>query len=58
MGHDIHDIQLPDAEVILYHKLKDEEEWKLKMLKHLLEERELGGLDIEDTAWLDYLCCD
>ena len=56
--HDIYDIQLSDAEVILYHKLEDDDEWKLEMLKHLLEERELGGLDIEDTAWLDYLCCD
>ena len=52
------DIELSAWEAISYHKLEEDDEWRFEMLKHLLEERELNGLDDEDAAWLEHLCCD
>ena len=38
--HNIYDVKLSDAELILNHKLEDdEEECMFKLLEHLLEER-------------------
>jgi hypothetical protein len=37
--------------------MAEDEEWRVEMLRHLLEEREGSPLDNEDMEWLDYLCC-
>ena len=55
---DISEIQLSDIESIQYFELAEDEEWRVKMLRHLLEERDKSLLDDEDLEWLNYLCCD
>ena len=56
--HDICDIQLSDLDPIPYVQVKDDEVWKIEVIKHILEEREEHPLDDEDTEWLEHLCCD
>ena len=55
---DISEIQLSDIESIQYFELAEDEEWRVEMLRHLLEERDKSLLDDEDLEWLNYLCCD
>ena len=55
---DISEIQLSDIETLPYFQLAEDEEWRIGMIHHLLEEREMGPLDDEDLEWLQYLCCD
>ena len=55
---DISEIQVSDIESIQYFELAEDEEWRVEMLRHLLEEREKSPLDDEDLEWLNYLCCD
>ena len=55
---DISEVQLSDLETLPYWQLSEDEEWRVGMLQHLLEEREMGPLDNEDLEWLQYLCCD
>ena len=55
---DISEIQVSDIESIQYFELAEDEEWRVEMLRHLLEEREKSPLDDEDLEWLSYLCCD
>ena len=55
---DISQIVMSDAENLPYFDMAEEEEWRIEMLRHLLEERERSPLDDEDEEWLDYLCCD
>ena len=55
---DINQIQLSDIESLPYFDTAVDEEWRLEMLKHLLEEREKIPHDEEDLEWLNYLCCD
>ena len=54
---DIHDIVQSDIESLSYFNMAEDEEWRVEMLRHLLEEREGSPLDNEDMEWLDYLCC-
>ena len=49
---------MSDAKDLPYFDMAEEEEWRIEMLGHLLEERERNPLDDEDEEWLDYLCCD
>ena len=55
--YDIRQIQLSDIDTIPYFDLPEEEEWRLEMLKHLIEERQTTKLNNEDQEWLEYLCC-
>ena len=55
---DINQIHISDIESLPYFDLAEDEEWRLEMLKHLLEEREEGPLNEEDLEWLNYLCCE
>ena len=55
---DIREIQLSDIENIPYFDLAEDEDWRVEMLRHLLEEREKSPLNEEDLEWLNYLCCD
>ena len=55
---DISQIVMSDAKDLPYFDMAEEEEWRIEMLGHLLEERERNPLDDEDEEWLDYLCCD
>ena len=55
---DINQLQISDIDSLPYFDLAEDEEWRLEMLKHLLEEREEAPLSEEDQEWLEYLCCD
>ena len=55
---DISQILPSDIESLPYFNLAEDEEWRVEMLRHLLDERERSPLDNEDLEWLDYLCCD
>ena len=55
--YDISQIQLSDIDTIPYFDLPEEEEWRLEMHKHLMEERQTTKLNNEDQEWLEYLCC-
>ena len=54
----INQLEVSDIESLPYFDLAEDEEWRIKMIKYLLEEREGGPLSTEDMEWLDYLCCD
>ena len=54
----IHDIQMSDIDTLSYHQLGQEDEWRIEMVKYLLEKRQEHPLDEEDLEWLDFLCCD
>ena len=54
---DIHHLVQSDIESLSYFNMGEDEEWRIEMLRHLLEERERTPLDNEDMEWLDYLCC-
>ena len=54
---DITEIQKSDIKTLPYFQLAEDEEWRIGMLQHLLEERHQGPLDQEDQEWLQHLCC-
>ena len=54
---DIRQIAPSDTESLPYFDMAEDEEWRIQMLRHLLEERESGPLDAEDMEWMEYLCC-
>ena len=54
----IHDIQMSDIDTLSYHQLGQEDEWRIEMVKYLLEKRQEHPLHEEHLEWLDLLCCD
>ena len=54
---DISEIQKSDIETLPYFQLGEDEEWRIGMIRHLLEEIQQGPLDQEDQEWLQHLCC-
>ena len=52
----IEELSLSDVDNFPYFSMPDEDEWKTEMLTLLLEERERGCLDKEETEWFNYLC--
>ena len=52
----IYEVELSDINRLLYFKLDEEEEWRIEMLKYLLEERRDHQLDSDDEEWLEFLC--
>ena len=55
--YDISNINVSDYENITYHTMEEDDKWSIEIIKNILEEREASGLDIEDEAMLEYLCC-
>ena len=51
------DLDISDCESITYHKLEEEDAWKVEVITNILEERDACGLEEEDVALLEYLCC-
>ena len=54
----VEEVELSDIENLEYFKLGDEEEWRIEMLKYLLQERLEHLLDDEEKEWLVFLCTD
>ena len=52
----VEELSLSDVDNFPYFSMPDEDEWKTEMLTLLLEERERGCLDKEETEWFNYLC--
>ena len=52
-----HYITADDSEAVSFHKNNDDEEWRMKFIKYLLEQRETSPLDDKEAAWLEHLCC-
>ena len=52
----IEDIEMVDVDNFPYFPRPEEDEWKLGMVEHLVEERDAGGLDDSQLEWLEYLC--
>ena len=55
--YDISNLNVSDCENITYHTIEEDGKWRIEIIKNILEERETSGLDIEDEAMLEYLCC-
>ena len=55
---DISELSVSDADKLPYFDLAEDEDWRIGMLQHLLEERREAPLDKEDQEWLDFLCCE
>ena len=54
----IEDIEIEDTCNFLYFPRPGDDDWKLEMLQHLVEERNTGGLDDSQVEWLEFLCVD
>ena len=54
----IEEVELSHIENLEYFKLAEEEEWRIEMLKYLLQERLEHPLDDEEKEWLVFLCTD
>ena len=54
----IEEVELSHIENLEYFKLGEEEEWRIEMLKYLLQERLEHPLDDEEKEWLVFLCTD
>ena len=54
----VSEIELSDINSLMYFELGEEEEWRVEMLKYLLEERLEHHLDSEEEEWLQFLCID
>ena len=54
----IEEVDLSHIENLDYFKLGEEEEWRVEMLKYLLQERLEHHLDDEEKEWLVFLCTD
>ena len=54
----IADIKVEDIDNLEYSKFGEEEEWRVEMLKYLLEERLKHHLNEEEEEWLEFLCTD
>ena len=52
----IEELSVSDADHFPYFPMSQEEEWKTEMLTLLIEERDRGSLDKEETEWFNYLC--
>ena len=52
----IYEVELSDTNRLCYFKLDEEEEWRIEMLKYLLEERRDRQLDSDDEEWMEFLC--
>jgi hypothetical protein len=52
----IYEVELSDINRLWYFKLDKEEEWRIEMLKYLLEERRDRQLDSDDEEWMEFLC--
>ena len=53
----IEEIDIEDSNLFEYFPRPKEDEWKIEVIKILMEERELGNLDESDQELMDYLCC-
>ena len=49
-------MELSHIDNLVYFKLGEEEEWRVEMLKYLLEEMLEHHLDDEEIEWLEFLC--
>jgi hypothetical protein len=54
--HTVTEVEAEDLNSFPYFPRPGEEEWRLEMLQHLLEERKDVGLDESDLEWLEFLC--
>jgi hypothetical protein len=54
--HNVNNISLPDIEAMLYFPLGEEEEWRVEMIRLLLEHKEHSHLDEEEEELLVLLC--
>ena len=52
----VEELSVSDANHFPYFPMSQEEEWKTEMLTLLIEERDRGSLDKEETEWFNYLC--
>ena len=55
--YNISNINISDYENITYHTIEEDDKWRIEIIKNILEERETSGLEEEDAAMLEYLCC-
>ena len=55
--YNISDLLISDCESIKYHTLEEENIWRIEIIKNILEERCVSSLEDEDSALLEYLCC-
>ena len=54
----IREIELSDIDRLMYFNLGEEEEWRVEMIKYLLEKKLDHQLDSEEEEWLEFLCID
>ena len=55
--YNISDLLISDCESIKYHTIEEENIWRIEVIKNILEERCVSSLEDEDSALLEYLCC-
>ena len=53
---EISEIEILDLDHIHYFQLDQEEEWRIEMIKYLLNEKSEHPLDNDEKEWLEYLC--
>ena len=51
----IEEITVEDIESFPYFPRPEEDNWKIEMMQHLLEEKNFSILDDTDNEWLDFL---
>ena len=54
----IKEVEVSEIDELKYFKLEDDEEWRIEMIKYLIEERLDRLLDDEEEEWLQFLCND
>ena len=54
----IREIELSDIDRLMYFNVGEEEEWRVEMIKYILEEKLDHQLDSEEEEWLEFLCID
>ena len=54
----IKEVEVSEIDELKYFKLEDDEEWRIEMIKYLIEERLERLLDDEEEEWLQFLCND
>ena len=55
--YNISDLVISDCESIKYHAIEKENICTIEVIKNILEERCISNLEDEDSAFLEYLCC-
>ena len=54
----IREVEVSEIDELKYFKLEDDEEWRIEMIKYLIEERLERLLHDEEEEWLLFLCND